>query len=141
MHRKPRLRQQRHQFENLETVARNLNLAIDPRLDIGRLVASLEVIKKFLRIFHLHFRSLCASNDRFAGIRAHKLRPVFLQQVRTRKNVGLHNISVDSNHNSDRILVSKLLNHALVVALNRRGDGIHLLLHLFVLHDAGVRGR
>jgi len=66
---------------------------------------------------------------------AHQLRPIFLQQLGARKNVGPDNFSVHGDHDAHRILIAQLADDAFVVALHRFGDSINLLLNFLVIHN------
>src|ERR1700722_5931076 len=136
---KARLWQQRRQLERSEAVSGNFGVAVESRLAVYSLVASVDVIEEILRLFHRGLAALCPGHDSLGRVRPDQLRPIFLQQVRAGEDVSPDQLAVDCDRYADRVLVAQLLNQALVVALDGLGDGIDSLLHFLIGHHARVR--
>src|SRR6266513_3415410 len=98
-------------------------------------VVDLEIPAPF---FGISFVPLGFGYNRLSCVGAHQLGPIFFQQVGAGEDVCPDDLAANCDDNSNRILIAKLLDQALIIVLNGFGNGIHLLLNFFVVHHSSI---
>ena len=72
------------------------------------------------------FHFFRAGDHRFRSIGANQLWPILRKQVTAGEDVSPDDASIDGDDDAHRIAIAQLVNQALIILLDRLGDGVDL---------------